>query len=120
MYVEGNATISERDPVEFLSELRPLTTFLEKTTTSGHICFTVEVDGREFGGYGLTKIRAKQNAAIDALRHTFNIVCTNTGTLFSHSFLTVYKVVKFSYTCSYLSVLFLFSELGFRQREHYQ
>lgn len=118
MYVEGNATISEREPVEFLLELRPLTNFLEKTTTSGHICFTVEVDGREFGGYGLTKIRAKQNAAIDALRHTFNIVCTNTGTLFSHSFFTVYKVV--SYTCSYLSVLFLFSGLGFRQREHYQ
>lgn len=76
--IQGNATISERDPVEFLSELRPLTTFLEKTTTSGHICFAVEVDGREFKGYGLTKIGAKQNAAIDALRHTFNIVCTNT------------------------------------------
>lgn len=75
---------------EFLSELRPLTTFLEKTTTSGHICFAVEVDGREFKGYGLTKIGAKQNAAIDALRHTFNIVCTNTGTLFSYSFFTVY------------------------------
>lgn len=113
MYVEGNATISERDPVEFLSELRPLTTFLEKTTTSGHICFAVEVDGREFKGCGLTKIGAKQNAAIDALRHTFNIVCTNTGTLFSYSFFTVYQVVRFSYTCSCLSILILFSGLGF-------
>lgn len=76
--IQGNATISARDPVEFLLELRPLTTFLEKITTSDHLCFTVEVDGREFRGYGMTKIGAKQNAAIDALRHTFNIVCTNT------------------------------------------
>lgn len=86
MYDEGNATISERDPVELLLELRPLTTFLEKITASDHVCLTVEVDGIEFRGYGMTKKGAKRNAAIDALRDRFNIVCTNTGTLFSHSF----------------------------------
>lgn len=75
---QGNATISERDPVELLLELRPLTTFLEKITTSDHVCLTVEVDGIEFRGYGMTKKGAKRNAAIDALRDRFNIVCTNT------------------------------------------
>lgn len=72
----GNATIYESDPVEFLLDRRPLTTFIERFTTSDHVCFAVEVDGREFIGYGITKIMAKQNAASEAVRRTFDAVCT--------------------------------------------
>lgn len=86
MYAEGNATIYESDPVEFLLDRRPLTTFIERFTTSDHVCFAVEVDGREFIGYGITKIMAKQNAASEAVRRTFDAVCTYAGTLFNQSF----------------------------------
>lgn len=75
---QGNATVTEREPIEHLLDLRPLTTFLEKFTTSDYVCFTTEVDGIKYTGYGMTKIGAKQNAAIDALRQRFNIICTNT------------------------------------------
>lgn len=59
MYVEGNVIIFEREFVEFLLEFWLLINFFEKIIILGYICFMVEVDGCEFGGYGLIKIRVK-------------------------------------------------------------
>lgn len=72
----GNATLSEREPVEFLLELRPTTSFNTEKTASALICFTVAVDGMKFEGYGKTKTEAQHEAATAALKALFNIVCT--------------------------------------------
>ncbi|XP_056007886.1 protein mono-ADP-ribosyltransferase PARP12-like isoform X3 [Ostrea edulis] len=71
-----NATLSEREPVEFLLELRPTTSFNTEKTASALICFTVAVDGMKFEGYGKTKTEAQHEAATAALKALFNIVCT--------------------------------------------
>lgn len=75
MTITGSAKFVSKHPVVQLNDLKPGLKYQEQPTNNDFVCMIVEVGGRLFEGYGVTKKQAKKKAAEFALKDLFNIIC---------------------------------------------
>lgn len=75
MIITGSAKFESKHPVVKLNDLKPVLKYQDQPTNNDFVCISVEVGGRLFEGYGLTKKDAKKQAAEFALKDLFNIIC---------------------------------------------
>lgn len=73
--VAGSAKFMTKHPVTALNEMKSKAVYSEFPTKNDLVCLVVNVDGKRFEGYALTKKDAKKKAAEEALKNLFNIIC---------------------------------------------